>query len=202
MVYKKNIFHFWCGGLTFYMSLFAKLTGINNKKSDGNQPKDKKEEDKEENEFFSEIKEEINGNKPIKNTDHKPAKNKKPENNPENEEWNAQEYEEGELSLDVYDEKDNIVVKSTIAGVKPEDIDISVNNDMLTIRGKRVHEEKIDEKNYFYRECYWGNFSRTIILPCEVKADKITAKLKNGVLMVKLPKARQGKKVAIKVVEE
>lgn len=185
------------------MSLFAKLTGINNKKSHKNLPsKDtSKEEDSEENEFFGEIEEKID-NETMKNTIHKPLKPKKSENNAETGEWNSQEYEEGELSLDVYDENDNIVIKSTIAGVKPEDIDISVNNDMLTIRGKRVHEEKIDEKNYFYRECYWGNFSRTIILPCEVKADKITAKLKTGVLMIKLPKAKQGKKVAIKVVEE
>lgn len=175
------------------MSLFAKLTGINNKKeAKKNPPKD------EEKGFFDDIAESAEETGKIKKT--AAAKDKIKNNSPE--EWNSKEYEEGELSLDVYDEKDNIVIKSTIAGVKPEDIDISVNNDMLTIRGKRVHEEKIDEKNYFYRECYWGNFSRTIILPCEVKADKIIAKLKNGVLMIKLPKAKQGKKVAIKVMEE
>lgn len=118
--------------------------------------------------------------------------------------WNDQNYEEGELALDVYEDKENnIVIKSTIAGVRPEDIDISMNNDdMLTIRGKREHEEKIDRKNYFYKECYWGSFSRTIILPCEVKSSKITAKLKNGILTIKIPKARREKKVAVRVIEE
>lgn len=118
--------------------------------------------------------------------------------------WNDQNYEEGELALDVYEDKENnIVIKSTIAGVRPEDIDISMNNDdMLTIRGKREHEEKIDKKNYFYKECYWGGFSRTIILPCEVKSSKITAKLKNGILTIKIPKAKREKKVAVRVIEE
>ena len=72
---------------------------------------------------------------------------------------------------------------------------------MLTIKGKREHEEEIDDKNYFFKECYWGNFSRTIILPCDVKSDKITATLKNGVLTIKLPKAKN-KKIDIKVIDE
>jgi len=118
--------------------------------------------------------------------------------------WEEASYnEEGELTIDVFqDSENNIIIKSTIAGVKPEDIDISINDDMLTIRGKRESEETIDEDNFYYKECYWGNFSRSIILPCDIKAHKITAKLKNGVLTVKLPKAKTEKKVAIKVVEE
>jgi len=115
--------------------------------------------------------------------------------------WGS-DYEEGELSIDVYeDDNNNLIVKSTIAGVKSEDIDISVNNDMLTIRGKRQNEEEINENNFFFRECYWGNFSRTIILPYDVKSDKITAKLKNGVLTIILPKAKI-KKIDIKILEE
>ncbi len=189
------------------MSLFAKLTGIKNKN-----PKKKKEEVAEELDFFEDEEENNKAEEEIiepKEKKDKPKEKNKIKNIPEKKEaekndgWNNDDYEEGELSIDVFeDAENNIVVKSTIAGVKPEDIDISVNNDMLTIRGKREHEEKIEEKNYFYQECYWGNFSRSIILPCEVRVDKISAKLKNGVLIVKLPKAKTEKKVAIRVVEE
>ncbi len=117
----------------------------------------------------------------------------------EDEEWIGEEYEEGQLSIDVYQTSRAIMVKSTIAGVKPEDIDISINNDMLTIRGKRQMDTKIKEENYLYRECYWGSFSRSIILPVEVEADKIDAALENGVLTVTLPKAKVSKQISIKV---
>ena len=119
----------------------------------------------------------------------------------ETEEWLDDE-EEGQLSIDVFQTEKDIVVKSTIAGVRPEDIDISVNNDMLTIRGKREMHEQVDEENYIYRECYWGNFSRTIILPVEVDAGKIDAFLENGVLTVTLPKSKTSKQVSIKVKEK
>lgn len=107
--------------------------------------------------------------------------------------------EDGQLSVDVYQTKDNIVIKSTIAGVKPEDIDISINNDMITIRGSRHQEQTIDKDDFFYQECYWGNFSRSIILPVEVKTEEISADLENGVLTVTLPKATKSKAINIKV---
>ncbi|PIR95192.1 hypothetical protein COT95_00040 [Candidatus Falkowbacteria bacterium CG10_big_fil_rev_8_21_14_0_10_37_6] len=113
--------------------------------------------------------------------------------------WFDQDYEEGQLAIDVYQTEKDIVVKSTIAGVKPEDIDISVNNDMLTIRGVRKLAEEVSEENYFYQECYWGSFSRSIILPIEVKTDKIDAIIENGVLTVKLPKIKTNTQVSIKV---
>jgi len=117
------------------------------------------------------------------------------------EQWFSDEYDEGQLAIDVYQTKDAIVVKSTIAGVRPEDIDISVNNDMLTIRGKREMKEKIIEEDYFYQECYWGSFSRSIILPVEVKTDKIEATIENGVLAVVLPKAQTTKQISVKIKE-
>ena len=82
---------------------------------------------------------------------------------------------------------------------KPEDIDISINNDMLTIRGKRQMDKKISEENYLYRECYWGSFSRSIILPVEIEPERIDAALENGVLTVTLPKAKVSKQISIKV---
>lgn len=117
------------------------------------------------------------------------------------EEWLNCDYNEGQLSIDVFQTDKNIVVKSTIAGVRPDDLDISLNNDMLTIRGKRQMDEEIADENYLYRECYWGAFSRSIILPQEVKADKIEALLENGVLTVILPKAKVVKQTAIRVKE-
>ena len=119
----------------------------------------------------------------------------------EEKKWMQTDYEEGQLSIDVYQTPDTIVVKSTIAGVKPEDIDISINNDLLTIRGRREMIEKIREENYLYRECYWGSFSRSIILPVEVESEKIEAYLENGVLTVVLPKAKSAKQISIKVKE-
>ncbi len=121
------------------------------------------------------------------------------ENNQENEQWFGDDYDEGQLAIDVYQTKDSVVVKSTIAGVKPEDIDISINNDMLTIRGTRKMKDEIQEENYFYQECYWGTFSRSIILPMEVKTDKIDATIENGVLTITLPKAQTTKQISVKI---
>lgn len=115
------------------------------------------------------------------------------------EEWMDEEYEEGQLSIDVYQTPENIVVKSTIAGVEPGDIDISINNDMLTIRGKREEKSKINSDDYLYKECYWGSFSRSIILPVEVEANRIEAILENGVLTVILPKSKTSKQISVKV---
>jgi len=122
---------------------------------------------------------------------------KQPEEKDEN--WLDEDYEEGQLSVDVYQNKNAIVIKSTIAGVKPEDIDISLSNDMVTIRGKREVDQTIAEDDYFYQECYWGGFSRSVILPMEVKADKAEASLKNGVLTIVLPKAEKGRTISVKV---
>lgn len=107
--------------------------------------------------------------------------------------------EEGQLSVDVYQDQHNIIIKSTIAGVEPDDIDISFHNDMLTIRGERKHEKNVDEDDYFYKECYWGSFSRSIILPLEVQTDKIKATIKNGILTIVLPKTHHtdGKKISV-----
>ena len=96
---------------------------------------------------------------------------------------------EGQLTIDVYQTDNDIVIKSTIAGVKPEDLDISINNDMVTIKGERKNEEIIDHNNYYYQECYWGSFSRSVLLPVDVISEKAEASLKNGILTLRLPKA-------------
>jgi len=106
------------------------------------------------------------------------------------------------MRIGVYQTPEKIVVKSTIAGVKPEDIDISINNDMLTIRGKRQADIKIDDEDYLYKECFWGAFSRSIILPVEIEAEHIDASLENGVLTIILPKAKSAKQISVKVKEK
>ena len=108
---------------------------------------------------------------------------------------------EGQLSVDVYATEDEIVIKSTIAGVKPDDVDVSINNDMLTIRGSRQKEEEEEDegRDYYYQECYWGSFSRSLILPVEVDADNVSALLKNGILTVRIPVAQKAKNVSVKI---
>lgn len=109
---------------------------------------------------------------------------------------------EGQLTVDVYQTPETIIVESTIAGVKPDDIDIDVTAESVTIRGERHQEEKIAENDYFYRECFWGKFSRSIILPQEVDPDKAHSTLRNGVLTIKLPKIHRNKSKKIKVKAE
>lgn len=110
-----------------------------------------------------------------------------------------EEMEEGQLAVDVFQTNNEIVIQSTIAGVKAEDLDVSIQNDMVSIKGERKKEIEVSSKNYFYQECYWGSFSRSIILPEEIKAEKADAQLKDGILTLRLPKAEKVKKTKIKV---
>ena len=104
----------------------------------------------------------------------------------------------GQLAVDVYQTAKEIIIKSTIGGVQPEDLDISINHDLITVRGVRRQEEVINEDDYIYKECHWGGFSRSIILPVDVKEDRIKASLKNGILTIVLPKSGKSK---VRVVE-
>ena len=113
------------------------------------------------------------------------------------EEWMS-DYE-GTLNIDLYQTKDNVIIKSTIAGVKPEDLDITIANDMVTIKGERTKAEKIAQEDYFYQECYWGGFSRSVILPVDIDSEHVEADLKDGILTVILPKAAKAKTKKIKV---
>ncbi|MEK7087012.1 MAG: Hsp20/alpha crystallin family protein [Patescibacteria group bacterium] len=112
---------------------------------------------------------------------------------------NEENESEGQLTVDVFQNPDEIVVQSTVAGVSPDDLEIHITNESVTIRGKRERAEKIEEKDYFYQECFWGSFSRSIILPTEVDSEKSTAVLKNGVLTIKMPKLDRSKTKKLKV---
>lgn len=100
---------------------------------------------------------------------------------------------EGALTIDVYQTDNDIVIVSTIAGVTAKDLDVSITNDMVTISGERKNSVKVKQENYFYQECYWGPFSRSVILPIDVDAEKSAAELKDGVLTITLPKSEKVK---------
>lgn len=89
--------------------------------------------------------------------------------------------------VDVFREGDTLVIRSTVAGAKPEDIDIAVNGDLLTIRGTRMDKREINEDDWFHQECHWGSFSRSLILPVDVVADRADASLRDGILEVRIP---------------
>lgn len=93
-----------------------------------------------------------------------------------------------------------MVIKSTIAGVKAESIDITITNDMVTIKGRREKDEEVKPEDYYYQECYWGPFSRSVILPVDVEADRANANMKNGILTIRLPKVEKikTKKIIVK----
>lgn len=106
---------------------------------------------------------------------------------------------EGELALDVYQTPTAFIVESAVAGVNPEDIDISISHESISIKGKREKIEKVKTENYIHQECFWGIFSRSIILPQEIDADKAQANIKNGVLKITLPKLNRTKSKKVKV---
>ena len=114
--------------------------------------------------------------------------------------WADEETEaEGELTVDVYQTPDSIVIKSMIAGVRPEDLDISITRDSVTIHGHREEERISKEEDYFARELYWGSFSRTIQLPEEIDVDESDAVEKHGLLIIKLPKLDKKRQSKLKV---
>jgi HSP20 family protein len=111
----------------------------------------------------------------------------------------AEEDETGELAVDVFQTPDNIIIKAMVAGVKPDDLDISITRDMVTIRGTRESDREASDDNYFFRELYWGSFSRTILLPQEIEVEEAEASERNGLLTIKLPKVDKGRQTKLKV---
>jgi len=95
---------------------------------------------------------------------------------------------EGELVVDVFETDSSFVVLAAIAGIQIKDIDISVEKDMMVIKGNRLNPHLDSEKKYFYQECYWGPFSRKIVLPENIEVEKAAAQMDKGILTVKIPK--------------
>ncbi len=105
----------------------------------------------------------------------------------------------GELTVDIYQTPEDIVVESAIAGVKPEDIDIQVTADSISIKGSRHRAREVESDDYLCHECYWGKFARTVIFPQEVDSEGAAVAFRNGILTVRLPKANKKKMRNLKV---
>lgn len=108
--------------------------------------------------------------------------------------------QEGQLAVDVYQTDTEIVIRSAIAGIKSEDLDISIESDSVIIRGVREQPPEAGDKKYFYQECYWGPFSRQIILPEETDPNQSEASMKEGILTIRIPKIekKEKKKITVK----
>ncbi|HZJ42036.1 MAG TPA: Hsp20/alpha crystallin family protein [Patescibacteria group bacterium] len=126
-------------------------------------------------------------------TDSKDIKNTNP--------WPSSE-EEGELAVDLCENKDELILQAVIGGVEISELDISITNDMITVRGERKRESKDKIEKVYYNECFWGPFSRSLILPQEINADKAKATIKNGLLTIELPKLMKTKRKTLKIEEE
>lgn len=109
---------------------------------------------------------------------------------------------EGWLTIDVYQTPAEIVVESAVAGVNPDDLDITATSDSVSIKGERVHEKEVRDEDYLYQECYWGRFSRSVILPQEVDPEAAVVRFRNGILTIRLPKVTKNKAKKLKVARE
>jgi HSP20 family protein len=106
-------------------------------------------------------------------------------------EWNEDEPVAGQLAVDVYETREKLLVKGRVAGVNKSDLDVSISDNTLTIRGTLSAGNEDGVENYFLQECYWGEFSRSLVLPVPVKEDEIEAVLKDGVLTISFSKVKQ-----------
>ena len=140
------------------------------------------------------IKNELPAAKPEKKGGHVKV-NFEPESEPTDEPPDS----EGQLTIDVYQTPEEMVIKSTIAGVRQDDLDITIATDMVTIQGVRRKDENISPEDYYYQELYWGPFSRSVILPQEVDTESAKAALKDGILTIRLPKFERGRTKKLRI---
>jgi HSP20 family protein len=110
---------------------------------------------------------------------------------PQDDQWDEDEPVAGQLAVDVYETKEKLVVKGRVAGVNKNELDVSISDNTLTVRGTLSAGNEEGVENYFLQECYWGEFSRSIVLPVPVKEDEIEAVLKDGVLTISFAKVKQ-----------
>jgi HSP20 family molecular chaperone IbpA len=110
-----------------------------------------------------------------------------------------QDNEEGQLTVDVYQTSSEIIIKAMVAGVRSDELDITITREMVVIKGTRSAERSISDSDYFHKELYWGAFSRTILLPYEVEPDEADATEKNGLLTIRLPKIDKSRQKKVRV---
>jgi len=110
-----------------------------------------------------------------------------------------EEIEEYQLAVDVYNKPDEIIIQTMVAGMNPDNLDISITREMVIIKGERNQPEDIPEEDYFHKELYWGSFSRTILLPAEIEVEESDAAESHGLLTLRLPKIDKDKQTKLKV---
>lgn len=113
--------------------------------------------------------------------------------------WMEEQAGEGELSVDVYQTPDDIIVRTLVPGVRKEDMDISISRDSITLRGSRREEKTIADQDYMVQELYWGSFSRTVRLPHEVDIERAEAVENQGVLTIKLPRIDKDRQTKLRI---
>lgn len=114
-------------------------------------------------------------------------------------EWLDEQEYEGQLAIDAYQTQDEVVVKAPVAGVQPDNLEIAITDEVITIKGERHDDAQTTRDQYFTQECYWGSFSRSYLLPVAVEADQAQASLHNGILTIKIPKQVKTRTRIIKV---
>ncbi|OHB09619.1 MAG: hypothetical protein A3G05_01170 [Candidatus Zambryskibacteria bacterium RIFCSPLOWO2_12_FULL_45_14] len=107
--------------------------------------------------------------------------------------------EEAQLTVDTYHTPSEIIIKTMVAGVKPEDLDVTITRDSVTVRGKRSEDRTVSNEEYFHRELYWGSFARTVALPEEIDVDGAEAVEKHGMLILHLPKLDKNRQAKLRV---
>jgi HSP20 family protein len=106
---------------------------------------------------------------------------------------------EGQLPVDMYQNADEIVIRTFVAGVRPEEVNVSISRDMVVIEGSREERTESTGSDYFSQELFWGSFSRTIMLPQEIDVDNATASAKDGLLTITLPKLDKARQTKLRV---
>jgi len=115
------------------------------------------------------------------------------------EDWLEEEQVDAQLSVDVHQTPTEIIIETMVAGVRPDELEVSITREMVTISGKRMRSRTVSDENYFHRELYWGSFSRTILLPEEVEVEDAQAEEHHGLLTIKLPKVDKKRKTKLKI---
>ncbi len=113
--------------------------------------------------------------------------------------WMEEESSDGQLMVDMYQTPNEIFIQTMVAGVKPEDLNVSIGRDMVTIKGTRESQKNVNDEDFFYKELYWGSFSRTILLPHEVDVDNSNASERNGLLTLQMPKIDKARQTKLKI---
>jgi HSP20 family protein len=143
--------------------------------------------------------EKLSGAIRLEETENTPATNRGAAAKGKNTDWMEEESDEGQLAVDVHQTPTQIIIKAIVAGIRPEDLDVSITRDMVTIKGKREESHEVADDDYFCKELYWGSFSRSILLPQEIEPDLSEAVSRHGLLTINLPKSDRGKQTKVKV---